>query len=102
MPSTASRGCAMPDWSAEIRARLAHLSLTPEREAEIAEELEEHLSELYGELRAQGLSSDDARARALSELADHESLARALRSVETIDTPRPIPTGTSNRGSLLA
>ena len=37
----------MPDFKVEIRARLAELHLSPVREAEIVEELSQHLEEEY-------------------------------------------------------
>ena len=39
----------MPDFKVEIRAQLAELRLPPVREAEIVEELSQHLAELYEE-----------------------------------------------------
>ena len=51
----------MPDWTADLRARLAELRLTPAREAEIVEELSQHLDDRYEELRASGSSDTDAR-----------------------------------------
>ena len=44
----------MPDWKQEIRQRLASLKLDPTREAEIVEELNQHLKDRYTELRAGG------------------------------------------------
>jgi hypothetical protein len=35
----------MPDFKVEIRARLSKIGLSPEREAEIVEELSQHLQE---------------------------------------------------------
>ncbi|HEV8483083.1 MAG TPA: hypothetical protein VGV87_05970 [Blastocatellia bacterium] len=37
----------MPDWKQEIRQRLASLKLDPTREAEIVEELNQHLKDRY-------------------------------------------------------
>ena len=37
----------MPDFKIEIRARLAELHLSPVQEAEIVEELSQHLEETY-------------------------------------------------------
>ena len=53
----------MPDssWSELLRARLASLSLSPAREAEIIDELSQHLDERYEELRAGGASDPEAR-----------------------------------------
>ena len=37
----------MPDWTSEVRKRLSSLRLSPAREAEIVEELSQHLEESY-------------------------------------------------------
>ena len=41
----------MPDWTEHLRPRLASLSLSPAREAEIIEELSQHLDQRYDELQ---------------------------------------------------
>ena len=51
----------MPEWADHVRARLASLSLSPTREAEIIEELSEHLDQRYEELRADGASDAEPR-----------------------------------------
>lgn len=58
----------MPDWKQEILSRLASLKLEPAREAEIAEELAQHLEDRYQELAAGGATEDEARRLALAEL----------------------------------
>jgi replication fork clamp-binding protein CrfC len=40
----------MPEWKQEIRQRLAELKLEPTREAEIVDEMAQHLEQLYGDL----------------------------------------------------
>ena len=40
----------MPDWSHDLRRRLSELRLSPAREAEIVEELSQHLDDRYEEL----------------------------------------------------
>jgi putative ABC transport system permease protein len=77
----------MPEWSVEIRRRLASLRLDPTREAEIVEELSQHLEDRYRELLTRGLAPEDAARAALVELSDEE-LAGALRSIEP-PAPRP-------------
>src|SRR5262245_39580708 len=81
-PSTASPVSAMPDWTTELRARLEGLRLPPEREAEIIEELSQHLDDAVDELIGRGLPAQEARRRALRELDQTDALANALRSVE--------------------
>jgi putative ABC transport system permease protein len=58
----------MPDWSREIRERLAGLRVGPEREASVVEEIAQHLDDRYSELVAGGASPDAARASVLGEL----------------------------------
>ncbi len=79
----------MPDWSGEIRRRLAPLSLEPTREADIVEELSQHLDDRYRELLARGLAADAATRAALAELSDEE-LTGALRGIER-PAPAPAP-----------
>jgi putative ABC transport system permease protein len=77
----------MRDWSPEIRRRLAPLDLEPTREAEIAEEIAQHLDDRYDELRAGGLADDAARRAALAELREHELLSAELHGVERPAAP---------------
>ncbi|MEK6301913.1 MAG: ABC transporter permease [Acidobacteriota bacterium] len=72
----------MPDWKQEIRRRLAGLKLEATREAEIVEELSQHLDDGYAELRASGKSEEEATRTVLAELSNSEVLARELRCVE--------------------
>jgi predicted permease len=73
----------MPDWKPEILRRLAPLKLSPTRETEIAEEIEQHLDDRYQDLLAKDLSADDAFRTTLDELKDADLLAHNLRRVET-------------------
>ena len=50
----------MPDWKSHIRPRLAPLRLSPAREAEIAEELAQHLEDRWRELVASGATPEEA------------------------------------------
>ena len=59
----------MPEWSSEIRKRLAGLRVEPAREASIVEEISQHLDDRYAELVARGASPEAARNAALDELA---------------------------------
>ena len=73
----------MPDssWSEHLHARLASLSLSPAREAEIIDELSQHLDECYEELRAGGASDLEARRVVIEELLDRDALAEQMRSL---------------------
>ena len=72
----------MPEWKPEIVRRLAPLKLSPAREAEIAEELAQHLDDRYQELLAAGNSADSAFRAALDELKGDDFLGRNLLPVE--------------------
>lgn len=79
----------MPDWKQEITRRLAGLNLEATREAEIVEELSQHLDDGYAELRASGNSEGEATRAAIAELSNSELLARELRRVEGRPTHEP-------------
>ncbi len=83
----------MPDWTEHLRSRLAGLRLRPERQAEIIDELSQHLDERYEELRARGATEGDARRLALEELREPEALARQMRSLRQAHMPPPITPG---------
>ncbi|HEV7890219.1 MAG TPA: ABC transporter permease [Pyrinomonadaceae bacterium] len=72
----------MPDWKAEVRSRLSRTGLAPEREAEIVEELAQHLEDRYEQSLASGAAEDEARRAALLELNEGDLLAHELRRVE--------------------
>ena len=74
----------MPDWSSEIRQRLAGLKVDPAREQSIVEEIAQHLDDRYAELLAQGAAPEKALRSALDELAG-PVLAAALADA----VPRP-------------
>jgi len=78
----------MPDWRKEIERRVAGLGLEPAREAEIVEELSQHLSDRFEELVGRGATEEAARASVLEELGEG-SLAAALRPVAPPVRPAP-------------
>jgi predicted permease len=83
----------MPDWKPEILRRLAPLKLAATREAEITDELSQHLEDRYQELLASGQSEDAAFRTALDELKGEDLLARSLRPVERSHYSEPITPG---------
>jgi putative ABC transport system permease protein len=92
----------MTEWKQEIRKRLAPLNLEPAREAEIVEELSQHLDDCYEESRANGATDAEAERRALAELSGNETLQRELRRVERPSPQEPIVFGTNRRINMLA
>ena len=75
----------MPDPSTraqhahEVRTRLSSLQLSPTREAEIVDELSQHLDDRYRELIAGGASPDEARRLTLAEFRSGNLLAQQWR-----------------------
>ncbi len=59
----------MPEWKKEVRKRLSGLKLAPTQEAEIVEELAQHLEDVYERALRGGTSEFEARRAALEELA---------------------------------
>ncbi len=90
----------MPEWTSHIRARLAALHLHPTREAEIVEELSQHLELEYDELRRGGATDEDARLLAMDELLGAEALARYMRPLRQANAPSPLQPGAPRRSLL--
>lgn len=80
----------MEDWREAIEKQLAAAELLPSREAEIVEELAQHMELLYEELLRDGATPDEARRAILEELSENESLAQELRRVEGAAPPDSI------------
>src|SRR5687768_12082244 len=87
----------MPDWKADIRRRLAQLQLGPMREAEIIEELSQHLDQRYEELRARGTGEPEAMRLVAEELLEPEALASYMRPLRQANLPAPIVPGEPRR-----
>jgi putative ABC transport system permease protein len=66
-----------PSWAQEVRKRLSSLRLAPTREAEIVDELSQHLDDRYRELIAGGASPDEARRLTLADFRDGSALSDA-------------------------
>ncbi len=91
----------MPEWKDEIRRRLAGLKLEPTREAEIVEELAEHLEDRYSELLASGATEEAAWRTSRAELSESELLAQALKHVEHEVKSEPVVLG-ARRMNMIA
>jgi predicted permease len=92
----------MPDWTQETRQRLEGLGLSATREAEIVEELAQHLEDCYDELLAGGTTAEEASRATLAELSGSDLLTRELRRVEHAVIREPVVLGKNRSGSLLA
>src|SRR5215467_7482797 len=92
----------MPDFKHEIRKRVAELGLSPVREAEIVEELSQHLEEEYERALTTGASDDEARQQALEQLNAPDLLGRELKDVEHRASSAPVTPGTEEKVNLFA
>jgi len=92
----------MPDWKDEVRRRLRGLHVSPVNEAEIVEELAQHLDDVYQRALRSGASEENARRAALRELnAEHSLLTELQRTQKHPPADAPLP-GESRRSNLLA
>jgi len=91
----------MHDWQSEVRARLAPLRLRPEREADIVDEIAQHLAERYREAIAGGASAEEATRVALAEFRAGNVLAQRIAALKQAHAPAAVTAGAST-GYLLA
>lgn len=91
----------MPEWSDEVRKRLAGLKLAPADEHEIIDELAQHLDDVYERSLRAGATETEAWEAALSELSDDDLLKSEMRRVQRPAREAPVP-GKTGRSNLLA
>lgn len=92
----------MLEWKQEIQKQLAAVKLEATREAEIVEELTQHLEDRYEELRSAGATVEEAYQATLAELRDKKLLAHQLRRVERQVRQEPIIFGNDWRKNMIA
>lgn len=80
----------MPDWSKEIRAAIAGLDLEPTREAEVVEELSQHLRDRYDEMLTSGIDAEQASQTLLKELNDGTLVAGLKATLHAAHPPLSI------------
>jgi macrolide transport system ATP-binding/permease protein len=88
----------MPNWKWEIRKRMEGLHLPAQREAEIVDELAEHLLDRYEELLGEGTTPEEASRRVLEELGYTDLIAELPAAVRE-QHREPIPAGAAKSGS---
>ena len=91
----------MSEFRNDVRSRLSSLRLSPAREAEIVDELSQHLDDRYRELIAGGASPEEARRLALSEFRSGSMLAHYMAPLRQSNTPPPIVAGAPT-GNILS
>jgi predicted permease len=92
----------MPEWGREVKERLRGLRLDPPREAEIVEELSQHLEESYEEAIRGGATNEEAHRIALLELTEGDLLTQGLRRVERPAVREPLVPGAPRRTNMFA
>ena len=92
----------MPEFKEEIMKRLEGLGLSPAREAEIVEELSQHLDDQYEQALSHGATEEAARADVLRELRQNDVLATSLNRVERRVPQNPIQMGTERKRNMFA
>jgi putative ABC transport system permease protein len=90
----------MPDWSKEIHAAIARLNMDPAREAELVEELSQHLTDRYNELRCNGDDDTEACRLLKAELSDGRLVAELSPLLST--SPATAAPGLDGRERLFA
>jgi predicted permease len=91
----------MPDWKDEIGKLLSGLRLAPTREAEIIEELAQHLDDRYEQLLQGGATTEEAHRAALLELTESHLLAEELGRVEHAVRQEPVVLGAHGRMNIM-
>ena len=91
----------MPEWKQEIAKRLAGANLRAEREAEIIEELSNHLQDRCDQLLSGGTAHEEARRQVLVEL-DATDLQAEVRDTESTVNQEPLPAGAAPTGQWFS
>ena len=92
----------MPDFKSEIRQSIAELNLPPEDEAEIVEELYQHLEERFEKALSEGASEEEAKQLVLEELSQPDSLGAELKRVKMPSHDTPLTIGVNRRRQRFA
>lgn len=91
----------MRDWAKEIRRRLGPAQLQGASEADVVEELAQHVEDRYVELQSRGVAESDAREQALNELEDGDVLGERVRRALREPSGEPVPVGVRWGGNFL-
>lgn len=84
----------MPEWTSYIRPHLAALRLDPSREAEILEEISQHLDARFEDLLRDGTTETEAQRLVTEELLVPEALAEFMQPLHQARAPLPLTPST--------
>jgi hypothetical protein len=91
----------MPDWNRIVRERLASLHLRAAEEADLAEEVAQHLDDCYRELISAGESEQEAYRKTFAELDDLYPLRAAIQPNQRMPRHEPVSEGARFSGHLV-
>jgi predicted permease len=91
----------MPDWRAIVWDRIASLRLEGTAEADLVEEIAQHLEDRYRESRSSGASEEEAHQATLAELEDVYALRESSARAPQLPRHDAVPTGEAARGNFL-
>ena len=90
----------MRDWSREIEDVIAPLNLSMARQAEVVEELNQHVNDRYNELLISGVGEEQAYQILMQDLTDGKLVTALKATIHA--TPSPVPVGKEGRKDLFA
>src|SRR5438128_5518893 len=91
----------MPDWKELVQKRIASLRLDAPGEANLAEELAQHLEDHYRELLSGGATEEEAYQTTIAELNDIYPLGAALDKSQRMATHDAALAGDGKRGNFI-
>ncbi|MEN3336759.1 MAG: hypothetical protein V7647_435 [Acidobacteriota bacterium] len=91
----------MADWRRIVRTRLTDLRLTASAEAELTEELAQHLEDLHGDLQSGGATYEDAYRETLSELDDICALRSGIERNQLMAKHDAVPAGDATSATFV-
>src|SRR5579863_7672486 len=80
----------MRDWSKEIEDAIAPLNLSAAREAEVVEELSQHLNDRYDELLVAGVGEEQAYRILMQDFSDGKLVAGLKATIHAVLPPLPV------------
>jgi putative ABC transport system permease protein len=89
----------MPDWAKEVRSAIAGLNLEPTREADVVEELGQHLRDRYEEMLIRGVDANQAYQTLHAELEDGRLLKGLASTIARAH--EPLAAGSTGQAKLF-
>jgi len=91
----------MPEWKEEIGKRLESLKLAPVREAEIVDELAQHLEDRYQELLAGGVDRSTSSPHGARRAQPQASAGSRTAESGAPDRPGAVVLGMTGRRNVM-